>query len=263
MILDKIVREKKKELLRLKKKTPLPLLKKALGKKKGRHVFYKALGRKQDIAVISEIKRRSPSKGILRKNFDPIAIAREFEDSGATALSVLTDEKFFGGSLEILRKVRAEVSLPILRKDFILDEYQVYEAAFAGADAILLIAAILTVSEMRKLSGVADRLGLDVLFEVHDLKDLKKVLLLKPKIAGINNRDLRTFHVDLAATEKLGAYFSPKTILVSESGIFTREDIDRVKRAGARAVLVGESLMKQPSPGKALQKLMGKSRGSR
>ncbi len=256
MILDQIVRHKRREIAALKKKKPLEALKKALGGKRGSHTFFKTLSKPKDIAVIAEIKHRSPSKGILRKNFKPVAIARDFERSGAAALSVLTDEKFFGGSLAILKKVRRAVKLPLLRKDFMLDEYQVYEAALAGADAILLIAAILKPSELMKLNRLADQLGLDVLFEVHDLKDVKKVAPLKPKIAGINNRDLRTFEVDLAATEKLAKHFSKKTILVSESGIFTRADIDRVKKTGTRAVLVGESLMRQPQPGKALRKLV-------
>ncbi len=256
MILDKIVRQKIKEIILLKKETPLKKWIELLGKKKGKHRFYQALSRARNVAVIAEIKRRSPSKGILRKNFKPAAIAREFEKSGASALSVLTDELFFGGSLEILKKVRAVTSLPILRKDFILDECQIYEAALAGADAILLIAAILKPKEMANLSATANRLGLDVVFEVHNLADVKKVRPLHPKIVGINNRDLQTFEVSLSTTEKLAGFFSKKSILISESGIFTREDVDRVKYAGAKAVLVGESLMRQAKPGEALKKLL-------
>jgi len=256
MILDKIVAEKRKEVALLKKKMPLASLLKKLGKKRAKNRFRKALAARKDIAVIAEIKYRSPSKGILRKNFKPVELAREFEASGAAALSVLTDKKFFGGSLDILKKVRAATSLPILRKDFVVDEYQIYEAALAGADAVLLIAAILDREKLSKFSNIAVKLGLDVLFEVHDKADAKKVIPLKPRLAGINNRDLRTFHVDLAATEKLGGLFSRSALLVSESGIFTRADIDRAKLSGARAVLVGESLMKEPRPGKALQRLL-------
>jgi len=266
MILDQIVRHKRKEIEALKKKTSLERLKKKLGRARGRGSFGKALFSAKDIAVIAEIKRRSPSKGILRKNFNPLKIARAFEASGAAALSVLTDQKFFGGSLDILRKVRSATQLPILRKDFILDEYQLYETALAGADAILLIAAILREEELESLSRTAVKLGLDVLFEVHNRADLKKILPLKPKIAGINNRDLQTFHVDLRTTTKLAGYFQKQTLLVSESGIFTRKDIDRVKRAGAKAVLVGESLMKNPDIAQGLRDLLdsiGNFHGSR
>ncbi len=257
MILDRIVEYKRKEVALLKRKKPLKALQAELGRKRGSHSFFKALSKARNVAVIAEIKRRSPSKGILRKNFRPVELAREFKTSGASALSVLTDSKFFGGSLDILKKVRAATSLPILRKDFVIDEYQIYEAALAKSDAVLLIAAILNPAELKRFSVLASKLGLDVLFEVHDKVDVKKVLPLKPKIAGINNRDLRTFIVDLAATSNLAKFFSKKTILVSESGIFTRQDIDRVRRSGARAVLVGESLMKQPRPGEALERLLG------
>ncbi len=258
MILDKIVRHKRNEIAAAKKKKPLEALRRELGARRGTHRFQKALSSAKDVAVIAEIKRRSPSKGLLRKKFDPVLLARDFSRSGASALSVLTDEKFFGGSLPILKKVRASTRLPILRKDFMLDEYQVYEAALAGADAILLIAAILTPRKLEVLSALAASLGLDVLFEVHDKKDVEKILPLKPRLAGINNRDLRTFDVDLKATEKLAGMFPRKTLLVSESGIFTRTDIERVKRAGASAVLVGESLMKAASPGRGLEALLRK-----
>ena len=256
MILDQIVKHKKKEIEFLKnKKRHAGFLKSSSGKRK-KHAFYRALSSARGVAVIAEIKRRSPSKGILRKNFDPVALAREFESAGASALSVLTDKKFFGGSLDILKKVRAVTKLPILRKDFILDEAQVREAAEAGADAILLIAAILTRGQLSRLSKFASTLGLDVLFEVHDQKDIQKILPLGPKLVGINNRNLKTFKVDLSTTERLAGFFTKKTLLVSESGIFTRKDIERVNRAGARAVLVGESLMKQKNVGEALSRLL-------
>ncbi len=256
MILDKIVRHKRKEVAILKKKRPATVLLKALGKKRGSFRFYKALSKAKDVAVIAEIKRRSPSKGLLRKNFKPVALAREFSRSGASALSVLTDRKFFGGSLDILKKVRRSTRLPILRKDFVVDEYQIYEAALAGADAVLLIAAVLTPGELSRFSRLASRLGLDALVEVHDRKDAKKALALKPRLVGVNNRDLKTFVVDLKATEDLAEMFPKRTLLVSESGIFTPGDVDRVRRAGARAVLVGESLMKAASPGRGLKALL-------
>ena len=258
MILDKIVQQKKIELVQLKRKHSLKELYKLLGKKRGSHRFYQALRQARGVAVIAEIKRRSPSKGILRKNFKPVEIAKEYASSGATALSVLTDKKFFGGSLSILKKVRKCTTLPILRKDFVLEEYQIVEAALAGADAILLIASILTREQLQKLARQADRLGLDVLFEIHDAADAKKIAGLKPKIVGINNRDLKTFEVDLSTTEKLAKSFKNRCLLVSESGIFSKADLSRVHRAGARAVLVGESFMRAPSPGKALKQLLGK-----
>lgn len=254
MILDAIVAHKKKEVAALKKRG-LPGVPKA--RPKGR--LYRALRAAKDVGVIAEIKRRSPSKGLLRKNFDPVALAKDFERSGASALSVLTDRKFFGGSLEVLKKVRKVTKLPILRKDFVIDAIQIREAALAGADAVLLIAAILTADELKSLSREAESLGLDVLYEVHDAKDAAKVVPLKPRLAGVNNRDLRTFTVDLKATEKLGKKFSRGSLLVSESGIFTRADVDRVKKLGARAVLVGESLMRQPDAGGALRGLLRKN----
>lgn len=250
MILETIVRHKRKEVALLKRRPrPAP-------KPRRKRSLYAALRRSKDIGVIAEIKRRSPSKGLLRKDFDPVALARQFERAGASALSVLTDRKFFGGSLEILQKVRRVTKLPLLRKDFIIDEAQLREAAAAGADAVLLIAAILTRSQLESFAAAARKLGLDVLFEVHDARDAAKVAPLRPKLVGINNRDLRTFKVDLKTTEKFGKKFSKRSLLVSESGIFTRADIDRVKKAGARAVLVGESLMRQPDAGAALKALV-------
>jgi indole-3-glycerol phosphate synthase len=261
MILDEIVRHKVKEVEALKAKEPLEVLRKkvrALGGKK--RVFLKALKENGPVAVIAEIKRKSPSKGMLRKNFDPVRLAREFEDAGAGALSVLTDEKFFGGSAEILKKVRAATKLPILRKDFTVDEYQVWQSRLIGADAVLLIASILSQKQLKSFSVLAQKLGLDCLFEVHSPSEAKKVLALKPKLVGINNRDLKTFLVDLATTKKLAKYFSSPTFLVSESGIGNWDDLVFVKRAGARGVLVGESLMKEKSPGQALKKLLGKTK---
>lgn len=207
--------------------------------------------------MIAEIKRRSPSKGVIRKSFDPPALAKAYEKGGARALSVLTDEKFFGGSLDILKKVRRVTDLPILRKDFVVDEYQIFEAAAAGADAILLIAAVLDTETMKRFSLVAKNLKLDIMYEVHNESDLKRILPLKPKIVGINNRDLRTFLVDLKTTAKLCKKIPSSSILVSESGIFTVDDIKYVQAQGASAVLVGESLMRQRDVTLALQRLLG------
>jgi indole-3-glycerol phosphate synthase len=193
--------------------------------------------------VIAELKRKSPSKGILRKNFDPVKIAQEFERAGAVALSVLTDKKYFGGSSAILKKVRRTTCLPILRKDFILDAYQIYEARAIGADAILLIAAILTKKELADLSALSEKLGLDLLFEVHSLSDIKKILPLKPKIVGINNRDLKTFRVDVKTTRRLIKKIPKGALIVSESGIKSAADLAQVRMCGADAVLIGEGLI--------------------
>ena len=260
MILRGVIAHKKREVAALKKNRAFLSQKTAL-RQAGR--FYRALKKGNEMAVIAEIKRRSPSKGILRKNFDPVLLAKQFEKSGASALSVLTDERYFGGSMRILEKVRRATALPILRKDFIIDESQVVQAGLGGADAILLIAAILSRKKMRALGSFARRLGLDVLYEVHTAGDLKKTLPLKPKILGVNNRDLRTFEVDLKTTEKLAKKVPKGTLLVSESGIRNSADILNLKRSGVKAVLVGESLMKKKNAGEALKKLLRGTHGSR
>lgn len=257
-ILDTIVRHKKKEVAASMKRASLESLQakiSALPKK--RPQFLAWLKKDRDIAVIAEIKRRSPSKGLLRKGFDPVQIAREYQKAGASALSVLTDSAFFGGSLDILKKVRKATKLPILRKEFIIDAYQIYEARLAGADAILLIAAILTAAELKRFSQIAASLGLDVLFEAHTAGEVRKILKARPKLIGINNRNLKTFHVDLRTTVRLAVGVPKSVYLVAESGIRHREDLDFLKRGGARAVLVGETLMREKSPGAALRKLLG------
>ncbi len=264
MILDEIIQNKKIEIEILKKKTPLSFLEKEVTKlPKKNPVFLEALKKSSGMAVIAEIKRKSPSRGVLCEDFDPCRIARAYETGGASALSVLTDEKYFGGSSQVLVEVRAETRLPILRKDFTVDRYQVLEARLLGADAILLIAAVLTPKEMENLSREAVGLGLDVLFEVHDEKELATVLPLKPKLLGINNRDLKTFDVNVATTEKLIAGLPKNILVVSESGIQTHQDLKNLKKMGAGAVLVGESLMTQKDPGKALETLLGDFRDSR
>ena len=213
------------------------------------------------MAVIAEIKRRSPSKGLLSRDFDAVKIARDYKKGGASALSVLTDKKYFGGSADILKKVKKSCSLPVLRKDFILDEYQVYESRLMGAEAILLIARSLSAATLKKLYVLAGKLGLEVVFEVHDAADLKKVLPLRPRLVGINNRDLGDFHVDLDVTRRLAAKVPAGCLLVSESGIAKPEDLADLKKYGVRAVLVGETLMKDKRPAEALKRLLGKARG--
>ncbi len=201
-----------------------------------------------DIALIAEVKKASPSKGVICENFDPVRIAKEYEAAGASCLSVLTDEKFFQGSLDYLRQIREAVKLPLLRKDFIIDERQILEAIEWGADAILLIVAILDDARLKKFHDVAVEAGLAVLVEVHDEAELKRAVAIGAKLVGVNNRDLKTFKVDLAITEQLAAKLfqvpKPPHLLVAESGIFTRADVTRLKAGGAGAILVGESLMR-------------------
>jgi indole-3-glycerol phosphate synthase len=197
-----------------------------------------------DLAIIGEIKKASPSAGILAESFDPVVLARNYERDVAAAISVLTDEKFFQGSLQHLVDVRAAVSLPVLRKDFVLDEIQIVESAAAGADAILLIVAALDQPQLINLVRAAAKYQLDALLEVHTVEELERALEAEAEIIGINNRDLATFEVDLSVTEKLSEEVPNDIVLVSESGIKTPDDIARVKGCGVDAVLIGEALMR-------------------
>jgi indole-3-glycerol phosphate synthase len=265
-ILDTIVEQKKREVAQL----PARLiaagdLRDALLERGERRDFLAALRkpRRGDMALIAEIKKASPSAGVICTNFDPVRIAKEYEAAGASCLSVLTDEKFFQGSLDYLRQIRAAVKLPLLRKDFIIDERQISEAIEWGADAILLIIAILSDTQLQKFHSLATEAGLAVLVEVHDEAELERALKVSPALIGVNNRDLKTFKVDLATTERLAAMVedgrwkmaktsapssilnSPSSpLLVAESGIRTRADVERLKKCGANAILVGESLMR-------------------
>lgn len=205
--------------------------------------------------MIAEIKRRSPSRGEIRADFDPVACAKAYFEGGAAALSVLTDGPGFGGHLSFLARVREVAPLPLLRKDFLLDVYQVDEARVAGADAVLLIVAALAPAALGALAARAKALGLDVLVEVHDEAELEAALRSGARLVGVNNRDLRTFAVDLGTTERLARRVPPDVLLVSESGISTGADVRRLRAAGAGAFLVGESLMREPDPGIALRAL--------
>jgi indole-3-glycerol phosphate synthase len=206
-------------------------------------------------AVIAEAKRASPSKGLLRAHFDPAAIARSYEQGGAACLSVLTDRDYFQGAPEHLAAARAACALPVLRKDFTVDPYQVYEARALGADCILLIAAALERSAMRALETVALDLGMSVLVEVHDERELDAALQLRTPLVGVNNRDLRTFETRLERTIELLPRVPSPRVLVSESGITTREDVQRLWASGVRAFLVGEAFMRAPDPGISLKSL--------
>ncbi len=205
--------------------------------------------------VIAEIKRRSPSRGEIRSDFDPVACAKAYADAGAAALSVLTDERYFGGHLEFLQAARGTVSLPLLQKDFIVDSYQVDEARACGADAVLLIVSALDPSALRALRERAGELGLDTLIEVHDEGELKTALDAGADLIGINNRDLRTFEVDLGVTERLAAAIPEGIVVVSESGILGAGDLERLEANGAGAFLVGEALMREDDIGLALRRL--------
>jgi indole-3-glycerol phosphate synthase len=209
------------------------------------------------VRVIAEIKRRSPSRGEIRADFDPVACAEAYAAAGAAALSVLTDERYFGGRLDFLAAVRAATSLPILRKDFLLDAYQIDEARVAGADAVLLIVAALDRERLERLLGHARNRGLEALVEVHDAAELELALAAGAELVGINNRDLHSFETDLRVTERLAPRVPESALVVAESGIATPEDVLRLEKAGARAFLVGESLMREPDPGLALRRLRG------
>ncbi len=208
--------------------------------------------------VVAELKRRSPSKGLIRSDFDAIGCARDYAEAGAAAISVLTDRAYFGGELALLEAVRAAVPVPLLRKDFVLDPYQVDEARAHGADAVLLIVRALAPAMLRALRERAVGLGLDVLVEVHDEAEVQVALEAGADLVGVNNRDLATFHTDLAVTERLAPRLAAAgVVVVGESGIFTREDIRRLEAAGAHAVLVGEALMRESDVAGALQRLRG------
>jgi indole-3-glycerol phosphate synthase len=263
-ILEKIVWEKDREVTSARERVSLDQLKKQVAELPPTRDFLAALKAAcRKPAVIAEVKKASPSKGVIRENFDPEAIARGYAAGGASCLSVLTDKQFFQGGFEVLVQVRQVVDLPLLCKDFIISPYQLYQARAAGADAALLIAAILSDQDLAYLLKVARSLGLTALVEVHDGAELERVLALDGvELIGINNRNLATFHTDLAVTEQLTARYGQQIrakgcVLVSESGLVTRDDLDRVQAAGADAVLVGESLMRQPDVTAALDTLIG------
>jgi indole-3-glycerol phosphate synthase len=218
--------------------------------------FHAALAVPDRINVIAECKRRSPSKGVLRSDYDPVAIARGYVDAGAAAISVLTEPTFFDGSLTHLSAVRAAVDVPLLRKDFIVSEYQLHEARAAGADAVLLIVAALTPVELSALHSRATGLGLDVLVEVHEADELQMALDAGARIVGVNNRNLRTLAVDVHASETVIARMPAGVIAVSESGLRTAGDLARLKQLGYRAFLIGERFMSATDPGAALTELV-------
>lgn len=243
MILSRIIEEKRKVIEEAKRIKPQDELLKEIKSLSVKSSFKKNVSRPHHINLIAEIKKASPSKGILRGDFNPVKIAITYQANGASAISILTDERFFEGKLEYLVKVRSNVSIPILRKDFFIDEYQIYETVAAGADAILLICDILSMAELARFYNIATGLGLDCLVEVHSEEDVEKALAIDAAIIGINNRDLHTFKVDLSVTQRLIRMVPQNKVIVSESGIKCYEDIMFLKSLGVNAVLIGEAFM--------------------
>jgi indole-3-glycerol phosphate synthase len=257
-ILDEILAHKRDELRRAMQRVPArEMAGRAAAVREPARGLRRALLAAPAPAVIAEIKRRSPSRGEIRADFDPVAIAKAYAEAGAAALSVLTDERFFGGSLATLELAGRATGLPVLRKDFLLDPYQVDEARVHGADAVLLIVAALNPTRLRELREAAGARGLDALVEVHDEAELEVALAAGADLVGVNHRDLRSFQMDLTLTERLAPRVPAGVLLVAESGIASAEDVSRLARAGARAFLVGESLMREPDPGLALCRLRG------
>jgi indole-3-glycerol phosphate synthase len=260
-ILRKILDHKKEEVTAAVRKTPqAELLERIAAREDSPRGFVRALRDAEGSGwtpIIAEIKKGSPSKGVIRPDFDPVEIAGTYEANGAACLSVLTDEKFFLGSLSFLDLVREQVRLPLLRKDFLYEPYQVYEARAAGADAILLIAAMLELSRLREMAELAREIGMDVLLEVHDEAEMETALQVDCELIGINNRSLRTFVTDLSTTERLAKLVPNERMVIAESGITGRADIVRLTRTGAGGFLVGEALMREHDFGAKLRELLG------
>jgi indole-3-glycerol phosphate synthase len=257
-ILDEIVASKREEVASAQGRRPLPELEAQLAVAPPVRDFRRALAGPGPIRLIAEIKKASPSAQIIRPEFDPVKIARSCEQHGAACLSVLTDAPYFQGHLAHLEQVRTSVAIPVLRKDFLIDEYQVTESRSAGADAVLLIAEILDDGTLNRLRERARRLGMAVLAEFHDPVNLPRVLALDAELVGINNRDLRHFGADIEHTLRLRDLIPPEVVLVSESGIRNRRDVERLEAAGVGAILVGESLLRDDDPGLGIERLLGR-----
>ncbi len=258
MILNEIVAHKKEELAGTKRRMPLSEIKARASDAEPTRGFEASLSTGNEIGLIAEVKKASPSRGLIREDFDPVAIATIYAKSGASCISVLTETAYFQGRLEYLDQIRKAVGIPLLRKDFIIDEYQIYEARAAGADAVLLIAACLERRQIQDLIDIADQVGIDVLAEAHTYRELDRALLAGASLVGINNRDLSTFTVSLQTTFDLLKDIPDGCTVVSESGIKTREDVISLQKAGVDAMLVGESLMRERDIGKKVKELLGK-----
>ncbi len=256
-ILDRIVATKRDEIARAKAEMPEGALRERLAAAPPPRDFFAALSGPGPIRLVAEVKKASPSKGVIREDFDPVAIAAAYKRHGAACISVLTDETYFQGSLEYLRAIRAAVALPVLRKDFVIDPYQVAEARAAGADAVLLIAECLDDDSLGRLHDAVVELGMTPLVEIYEPTNLPRVLKVGARLIGVNNRNLHTFEVDLEHTLRLRQEIPGDRAVVGESGIRTRRDVERLEAAGVQAMLVGESLMAEPDVGAAVDELLG------
>ena len=259
-ILDKIVAEKRREIDAAQQRVPASELQAQLADAPPVRDFFAALAAPGPIRLIAEVKKASPSAGLIRADFDPVAIARTYQAHGAACVSVLTDEPFFQGRLEYLTAIRAAIELPVLRKDFILDRYQLLEARAAGADAVLLIAECLDDCQLRGLHNDCVELGMAPLVELYDPANLPRVLEAGAQLVGVNNRNLHTFEVDLQHVVRLREQVPAECVLVGESGIRTHDDVSMLAAAGIDAILVGESLTREPDIGAAVDRLLGRSR---
>ena len=258
-ILNEIVAVKRTELASALERRPLALMRADAESRILTRDFEGAMRQRIDAgrnAVIAEIKKASPSKGVIRADFEPADIAQTYAEHGAACLSVLTDQQFFQGSVDYLKQARASCQLPVLRKDFLIDPYQVYESRVMGADAILLIAACLDDAQMRDMEAIARDLFMAVLVEVHDAAELERALRLKTPLVGINNRNLRTFEVSLDTTIALKASVPQDKLVITESGIAERADVERMNAAGIHGFLIGEAFMRAPDPGAAMASLL-------
>jgi len=258
-ILDRIIAAKRNEIADRRSKRSEQQLERALSDAPPVRDFFVRLSAEGSIKLIAEVKKASPSKGIIRHDFNPVEIAKTYEASSATCISVLTDEPFFHGKLEDLTAIRQDCSLPLLRKDFILDEYQLLEARVAGADAVLLIAECLDDCHLRSLHNQSLELGMTPLVEFYELENLPRVLEAGATLIGVNNRDLRTFRTDLQHTIRIRKQIPASVLLVAESGIHTRQDVESLESAGVDAMLVGEHLMASPDIGAAVRVLLGQN----
>jgi len=258
LILDKIVKSKRNELVKSKLDRNISKLEDIINKQPEVLDFKNALKKQSlnDIRIIAEVKKASPSKGIIREDFDPIKIARQYEANNAAAISILTESEFFMGNLDYLKEIKKAVNIPVLRKDFLFDPYQIYEARANGADAVLLIAAILEKPLLNELLSVVNKLSMSALVEVHTKDDLEKVFQTKTDIIGINNRNLNTFDTNIQTSIDLMADIPDSKIIVTESGIKTKEDILKLSKAGVDAFLIGETLMRAENPGEMLNEFL-------
>lgn len=254
MILDEICKQREIQLRAEKARTPFEEMRSLAEKAPQKAGFIKAL-EKSGLSCICEVKKASPSKGLIRPDFHPVELAKEYQSAGADCISCLTEEHYFQGSSEYLKNIADTVTIPILRKDFIIDEYQIYEAKYLGASAVLLIVAVLEYSRLKSYFDLAHSLGLDCLVEVHTREEFEIAQKLSPRLIGVNNRNLKTFEVNLNTTAELASFRQPNQLFVSESGIKTNQDMQTVQNLGADAVLIGETLMRSDNITETLHQL--------